>query len=116
MRFELRFGALLLGAALLSGCTMTEGQWNTTRAALKGSPAIRQEAIAKCAVRLQSKPLGQRREMAKLMNVSLDRSPRVFCNRFVNAWAGGRLSYAKFRALFSLSADNSDYIAMLQGR
>ncbi|CCV08022.1 hypothetical protein MESS2_690024 [Mesorhizobium metallidurans STM 2683] len=50
------------------------------------------------------------------MNVSLDRSPRVLCNRFVNAWAGGRLSYTKFRALFSWGADNSDYIAMLQGR
>ncbi|MFD1986557.1 hypothetical protein ACFSOZ_29390 [Mesorhizobium newzealandense] len=111
-----RFGALLLGAALLSGCNdVTEGQWKTATTVFHGSPALKKQVIADCIVRVGSGPLDKKKAAAALMNVSVNRFPSAFCNRFMNAWASGRPTYQDFRNINSDTADNSRFMRILQG-
>ena len=117
MGFEMRFGAVLLGAALLAGCTSTkEGQWNSAQAAMQGSPAFKRQIIADCTKQIRSRRLEDRQTVAKLMNVGIARVPTAFCNRFYNAWASGRLSYRDIQGIHSQTADNSRFVRILQGR
>ncbi|WP_192257407.1 hypothetical protein [Mesorhizobium silamurunense] len=117
MRFEMRFGAVLLGASLLAGCTSAkEGQWNTAQAAMQGSPAFKRGIIADCTKQIGSRRLEDRQTVAKLMNVSIVRVPAAFCNRFFNAWASGRLTYRDIQGIHSQTADNSRFVRVLQGR
>ncbi|AZO30839.1 MULTISPECIES: hypothetical protein [unclassified Mesorhizobium] len=117
MRFEMRFAAVLVGAALLAGCTSAnEGQWNTAQAAMQGNPAFKREVMADCVKQVGSRQLKDRQAVAKLMNVSVARVPSAFCSRFFNAWASGRLTYRDFQGIHSQTADKSRFVRILQGR
>jgi len=117
MRFEMRFGAVLLGAAILAGCTsVSEGEWKTAQTVMQGSPAVKREVMTDCLKQLGSEPLKDRQAIAKLMNVSVARVPAAFCGRFLNAWASGRFSYRDFQGIHSQTADHSRFIRVLQGR
>ncbi|MEW6630587.1 MAG: hypothetical protein AB1440_06935 [Pseudomonadota bacterium] len=117
MRFEMRFGAVLLGAAILAGCTsVSEGEWKTAQTVMQGSPAVKREVMADCIKQLGAEQLKDRQAIAKLMNVSVARVPAAFCSRFLNGWASGRFSYRDFQGIHSQTADNSRLIRVLQGR
>ncbi|WP_217577580.1 hypothetical protein [Mesorhizobium sp. GbtcB19] len=117
MRFNMRFGAVLLGAAMLAGCTsVNEGQWKTTQAVMQGSPAVKRQLVAGCIKRLGSMAPTDRQAVATLMNVSAARVPSAFCSRYLNAWASGRFTYRDFQGLGSSTADKSRFVRVLQGR
>ncbi|WP_148640198.1 hypothetical protein [Aureimonas sp. AU20] len=89
---SIAFGLLLVG-----GCTSTRPISPTNYAAyaegLKGSPALRQDEIQKCASNLRVNP--QKREtLRKLMNLAPGRDPLpLACRRVTDAIASGRLTY-----------------------
>ncbi|WFP74783.1 hypothetical protein [Mesorhizobium sp. WSM4906] len=117
MRFEMRFGAVLLGASVLAGCTSAkESRWNSAQAAMQGSPAFKRGIIADCNKQVGSEQLKDRQAVARLMNVSVARAPAAFCSRFFNAWASGRLSYRDVQGIHSQTAANSRFVRILQGR
>lgn len=117
MRFEPRFGALLLGAVMLAGCTtVSEGEFNNAQTVLSGSPAIKAKVTRECIADQATLPLAERKTLAEVANVSLERLPATFCNRLWNAVARGRITYADYRNLSSPSADSSKVIKVLQGR
>ncbi|WP_095091376.1 hypothetical protein [Mesorhizobium sophorae] len=117
MRFESRLGALLLGAVMLAGCTtLSEGEFNNAQAVLSGSPAIKAKVIKECISDQAKLPLAERKTVAEVVNVSLERQPATTCNRLWNAVARGRITYADYRNLSSSSADSSKVIKILQGR
>ena len=116
MRFNMRFGAVLLGAAMLAGCnTVTEGEWNNAQAVMQGSPAVKRQVIKGCVARQAAKPLAERKLESQVFNVGLERLPSTFCNRLWNAFAKGRISYADYLKLWSSTADNSKVIKIMQG-
>lgn len=107
---------VVVGAIMLSGCAATEGQFNTINAGMRGSPAFKKDFMAHCVAGLGAKPLGYRKEWAKLINTSVEALPEVYCKRYINAMLSGRMSYADYKGGLSRTADNSRLIAILQGR
>ncbi|MFI0848148.1 hypothetical protein [Mesorhizobium sp. IMUNJ 23232] len=115
MKSAVRFTAVI-GAALLAGCSMTEGEFNNMQATIGGSPAVKRQVIADCIARQKRKPPSEIKEVALVMNVSLSNFPEIACKRLWNATAAGRITYADYVKLSQPSADSSKVIRILQGR
>ncbi|MER9483442.1 hypothetical protein NKI74_29585 [Mesorhizobium sp. M0494] len=105
-----------VGATLLSGCvTVTEGQYNTKSAALRGSVAYKQKELVKCMAMMRAEPDVYRKNWATLLNTSVRAMPELYCNRFVKALASGRLTYAMYKDAHTPTADRTEFIKIIQG-
>lgn len=116
MKIRTRGILLVAIASFLAGCTMTEGEFNTGRQAIAGSPAVRKVTISDCVGRVRQQPAAEQKQTAALFNISLSRYPSTYCNRLINAYASGRITYKDYVALGSSTADNSKVIRIMQGR
>ncbi|MCX8997800.1 hypothetical protein NOF55_11875 [Rhizobiaceae bacterium BDR2-2] len=102
--------AVLASTMALSGC-MTETRYNQAQELVRGSPALKRDAIERCYAGSNRSTPARKAEMARIMNVS-PRSDvaRIYCTRAFNAIASGRISYQDFR-------DRSPrFIRAIQGR
>jgi outer membrane murein-binding lipoprotein Lpp len=116
MKIVKRFGAAIVGAALLAGCTsLSEGEFNTLQTAL-GSPAAKRQVIKECLADERVTPATQKNTYAAIMNVSPANYETAFCNRLFNALARGKITYSDYRKLLSPDADSSKVIKIMQGR
>jgi hypothetical protein len=115
MKSGFRFAAVI-GMALLSGCSLTEGEFNNIQATVGGSPAAKRQVIKDCIARQKKKPPSEIKEVALVMNVSLSEFPETSCRRLWNATASGRITYSDYVKLSQPRADSSKIIRILQGR
>lgn len=85
--------ATLVCAAVmvLSGC-VSQASYDTSREALRGSPAVRTDFINNCVSNISRKSLAQRQAMAKIMNTSVRNTPSVYCRRVTNGITSGRMT------------------------
>jgi hypothetical protein len=72
--------------------------------------------MAKCVVVMGGKPLTYRKSMATLMDVTVDAMPKIYCRRFLDALASGRMTYATYIDASSRTSDHSEFIKIIQGR
>ncbi|MCC2613251.1 MULTISPECIES: hypothetical protein [Rhizobium/Agrobacterium group] len=81
----------------LASCT-TEKEFKELAAALKSNPGLRAKAVEKCV----GKPIDWNAEMREALgwfaNSADAKTPRIVCQRYVNAIASGRLSYKDVRS------------------
>lgn len=105
----------VIGAIMLSGCSVTESQFNKNNAGMRGSPAFKKEFMANCVADLGARPLDYRKEWAKIINTSVEALPEVYCKRWIDAQMSGRMTYADYRNGTSATGDQSRLIAILQG-
>lgn len=110
-----KFPAVLSVALLLAGCAMSATQFDATREALRGSPPLRQQAIADCTANQARRPLAERQDAARVMNVSVRAMPRTLCSRLVAGWSSGRLSYEDYRSAM-VGAMTPNTVRIIQGR
>jgi hypothetical protein len=117
MNTGMRFATVVLGVAMLAGCTtMSEGEFNNTQAVVGGSPSTKRAVVNECIKREAALPLSKQKETAEVFNINLATYPATYCNRLWNAVANGRITYADYRKLSSQTADNSKVIRIMQGR
>ncbi|WP_296744953.1 hypothetical protein [Mesorhizobium sp.] len=116
MKLNYKTFPALLGAIVLAGCMPSEGEWNTARTMVQGSPAMYKELLADCIARSEKAPLSTKQEAAKVINASPASTPRVWCTRTVRAFANGRLTYAEMRRAHLGSGDRSEFIKIIQGK
>ncbi len=109
-----KFACTAIAALLLSGC-VSQTSYDTSREALRGSPALRSDFVRECTGNIARKPLAQRQAMAKLMNTSVRNTPRVYCQRVTNGITSGRLSRADINA-GSMGRLTPGVVRVLQGR
>lgn len=109
-------GAAFLAAGLLSGCVPSEGEWNTARAMVQGSPAMHREMVSQCIATSDRASPAAKQQWAKIMNVSTAKVTRIWCARAVRAFADGRLTYEQARRMRLQSGDRSEFIKIIQGR
>jgi hypothetical protein len=72
--------------------------------------------MAKCLLQIRAKPHAERKTMAAVVNTNIEAMPKVYCNRFVDALASGRMTYEMYKDAHSLTADRSKFIKIIQGR
>ena len=90
--------ALAAAAALmLSGC-VSQNSYDSSREALRGSPALRTQFVNNCVSNIRTKPLNTRQGMATVMNTSVRNVPRVYCQRVTNGITSGRLTRSDINA------------------
>lgn len=82
---------------------------------LQGVRAVRKVTISDCVGRVRQQPAAEQKQTAALFNISLSRYPSTYCNRLINAYASGRITYKDYVALGSSTADNSKVIRIMQG-
>lgn len=82
----------------LSGCGISPTNYATSQEALRGSPALKNQFVADCVTKISRKPPDVKRAMATLMNTSVRRAPRVFCQRITKGISSGRLTHADMNA------------------
>ncbi|MER8520004.1 MULTISPECIES: hypothetical protein [unclassified Mesorhizobium] len=116
MKFAYKTYAALLGAIVLAGCMPSEGEWNTARTLVQGSPAMYKKVLTECIRHSEQSPLSSKQEAGKIMNVSAAAAPRVWCGRTVRAFANGRLTYAEMKRAHLGTGDRSVFIKIVQGR
>ena len=117
MNTRIRFATIILGVAVLAGCTtMSEGEFNNVQAVVGGSPAGKRATIKECIERERAMPLSTQRETAEVFNINLANYPATYCTRLWNAVASGRITYADYRKLSTPTADSSKVIRIMQGR
>jgi len=94
----------------LAGC-VTETSYNQARELVRGSPAMKRDAIERCYRRTNRASPTRKVEMAKIMNVSSRANvARIYCTRAFNGVASGRISYQDFRT------KSPKFIRVIQGR
>jgi hypothetical protein len=116
MKTVFRSCAVLLGVAMIAGCTLTEGQFNNMQATIGGSPAAKRQAISECMVRQKARPLSEKKNDSVMFNIGLSNFPATYCIRLWNATAAGRITYADYIKLTQPTADSSKVIRIMQGR
>ena len=112
-----RILAILCVGLSVTACTsMSEADWNNSKAILQGSPAIKRDTINDCIARQRKEPLAERKSDAAFVNASLADAPKVFCERMIKAWASGRITYKDYLSLSASNADISKVILIMQGK
>ena len=117
--------SMVAALLLLAGCTtsqritarnITPVQYASVTEALKGSPALRRNELRTCVAKTRRAAAAQHAAMAALMNLSPRQDPAtVYCQRAMQAFVSGRISYADFQQL----RDNQispKFIRIIQGR
>ncbi|AID30459.2 hypothetical protein ACVILI_004304 [Mesorhizobium sp. USDA 4775] len=85
--------AIVISAAL-AGCESEESFYPKEQEFLRGSPAMRRDAIDGCYRESNRWSADHKVFWAKKMNVSpRSNVARIYCTRFINGIANGRLSY-----------------------
>lgn len=115
MKSAVRF-TVLIGAALLAGCSMTESDFNNMQAVVAGSPAAKRQVVRDCIADQKVEPPSSNKNAALVMNVSLSDFPEIFCKRLWNATAAGRITYADYLKFSQPGSDKSKLIRIMQGR
>jgi hypothetical protein len=106
----LRASAVVLTGMMLSAC-VSEGSYNQAQEAMRGSPALKRDAIAKCYRGTSRVSAAKKVQMAKIMNVSpRSNVARIYCTRTFNGIANGRITYSDFRT------KSPRFIRVIQGR
>lgn len=108
--------ALLAALVTLGGCAATGGdggpgrqvaqapslsaaQYRALQAALRESSSARAELTRECVRGTDGKPAETKRGMAIMLDVPSAEVPQVFCERFLAAVRGGRLTYEDYLAV-----------------
>ncbi|MEO9336895.1 hypothetical protein ABFT80_05590 [Mesorhizobium sp. SB112] len=104
----------LAGMLAIAGCN-TGASYDVGREALKGSPALRADFVNNCTRNIARKPIATQRAMAKLMNVSVRNTPRVYCQRVTRGVASGRLTNSDLSA-GARGQLTPNVVRVLQGR
>ena len=115
MKSVFRF-TVVICAALLAGCSMTEGEFNNVQAVVSGSPSAKSEAIRDCIADERTEPLSKKKEIALVFNINMSNYEKVYCTRLWNAMARGRITYDDYLKLRQPNADSSKVIRIIQGR
>lgn len=92
-----KFAAVAVAVLALSGC-VTQSNYDASREALRGSPALRTQFVNNCVSNIRAKPLSTRQGMATVMNTSVRNVPRVYCQRITRGITSGRLSRSDINA------------------
>jgi hypothetical protein len=108
------FGLATCGLLFLSGC-MSATRYEAVTEALKGSPALRRDEIARCTSNNRS-TAAQKELMGKLMNLP-PRSDvvRVACERIVSGMVSGKLTYSDYQKV-SMRQLTPQLVRVLQAR
>ncbi|EXL09271.1 hypothetical protein [Aquamicrobium defluvii] len=100
----------IAAAAMLSGC-VTESSYKQAQEIVRGSPAMKRDAINECYRGASRASPARKAQMAKIMNVSpRSNVARTYCTRAFNGIASGRISYEDFRIR------SPRFIRVIQGR
>lgn len=110
-----RHVVLALSLLALSGCGISQANYDASREVLRGSPALRGDFVRTCTRNISRKPYKTRRNIAKLMNTSVGATPRLYCSRLTRGIASGRLSHADVSAA-SHGQVTPAIVRVLQGR
>ncbi|MBB5704253.1 hypothetical protein FHS76_004170 [Ochrobactrum daejeonense] len=106
----LRASAVGLMGLILSSC-VSEGSYNQAQEAMRGSPALKRDGIARCYKGTSRASAASKAHMAKVMNVSSRSNvARIYCTRAFNGIASGRITYTDFRTR------SPKFIRVIQGR
>jgi hypothetical protein len=102
--------AISASAFLVTSC-VTETSYKQAQEVMRGSPAVKRDAIADCYRGAGRASPARKTQMAKIMNVSpRSNVARTYCTRAFNAVADGRISYQDFRTR------SPKFIRVIQGR
>jgi hypothetical protein len=107
--------ALLVMLASCATTGATQQKYETSKAAISGSPKIKQRQIDKCVARVTLQSTTKRQNLADLANTSIEKVPQVYCTRIWNALADGRVSYNDYLAS-SNHRNTPNMIRVIQGR
>lgn len=100
----------IAAAAILSGC-VTESSYKQAQEIVRGSPAMKRDAINECYRGASRASPARKVQMAKIMNVSpRSNVARTYCTRAFNGIASGRITYEDFRT------KSPRFIRVIQGR
>lgn len=100
----------IAATAMLSGC-VTESSYKQAQEIVRGSPAMKRDAINECYRGASRASPARKAQMAKIMNVSpRSNVARTYCTRAFNGIASGRITYEDFRT------KSPRFIRVIQGR
>ncbi|WP_146035734.1 hypothetical protein [Methylopila sp. Yamaguchi] len=101
---------------LLGGCAaaVDPKTFAAGREVLIGSPAAMRHVTAECAAKVRRNPQ-LHQSINLLVNLPSERSPDVFCERFIKAYRDGRISYEKYLESSKKIVD-PDLVRIAQGR
>jgi hypothetical protein len=117
MRIGFSVVTIILASSLLVGCnTVSEGQYKTVQTILSTDARVKQDAVKNCVAGQQRLSIADRSANAAIMNVSVSNYPKVFCKRFTNAMANGRITYADYKSVISGTPDYRKFIHIMQGK
>jgi len=106
----LRTSVVVLTGLLLSAC-VTERSYNQAQEIVRGSPAMKRDAIERCYRGASQSSPARKAQMAKIMNVSpRSNVARTYCTRAFNGIANGRITYHDFQTR------SPKFIRVIQGR
>jgi hypothetical protein len=100
---------------IAAGCGVSQSTYNSSRELLRGSPAIKSQFVANCAMSISRKPVATRQALAMIMNTSLRSAPGVYCRRVTQGIASGRISHSDLNA-GTRGEVTPKVIRVLQGR
>ncbi len=101
---------VIAAGVILGGC-VTESSYKQAQEIVRGSPAMKRDAINKCYSGASRASPARKAEMAKIMNVSpRSNVARTYCTRAFNGIASGRITYEDFRT------KSPRFIRVIQGR
>jgi hypothetical protein len=83
---------------LLSGCGVTPTTYAASQEMLRGSAGVRNDFVQTCITRISRRSLANRQAIAKVMNVSVQHAPRIYCQRLTRGITSGRLKHADLNA------------------
>lgn len=82
----------------LAGC-VSETSYHQAQQLVRGSPAMKRDAIGRCHRGASHASPTRKAEMAKIINVSPGSNvARIYCTRAFNGIASGRITYEDFRS------------------
>jgi len=110
-----RFIVVAVSMLALSGCGISQANYDASREALRGSPGLRSDFVRNCTRNISRKPYATRRNIAKVMNTSVRNTPRLYCSRLTRGITSGRLSHSDIAAA-SRGQVTPAIIRVLQGR
>ena len=110
-----RFIVVAVSMLALSGCGISQANYDASREALRGSPGLRSDFVRNCTRNISSKPYRTRQNVAKVMNTSVRNTPRLYCSRLTRGITSGRLSHSDIAAA-SRGQVTPAIIRVLQGR
>lgn len=93
----MRILGVVVMAAIVSGCTLSEAQYAQYRVVLKERPALRADLRKRCVTNISRQPRQKTEVVAEMVDLKVSTFPQTFCQRMESAYLSGRLTYADYR-------------------